>query len=126
MLLESGKVYASGDNTHGQLGIRGIANSNFFQPVSGIPPLDKVVAISAGAAHSLVLLENGQVYASGDNTHGQLGIPGIANSNFFQPVSGIPVSGTPPFVKVVAIAAGGKHSLVLVDSQAIVEVESFV
>ena len=30
--------------------------------------------MSAGGDHSLILLENGEVFAAGDNRHGQLGI----------------------------------------------------
>ena len=30
--------------------------------------------MSAGGDHSLILLENGEVFAAGENRHGQLGI----------------------------------------------------
>jgi alpha-tubulin suppressor-like RCC1 family protein len=61
--------------------------------------------VSAGGSHSLVLLENGSVWAWGQNSSGQLGDD--TNTNKSSPVR---VMGLPP---AKAIAAGAAHSLAL-------------
>jgi hypothetical protein len=60
-----------------------------------VPFIQDAKAIAAGAGHSLALDGDGTVVAWGSNSHGQTKVPG----------------GLPP---VVAIAAGGTHSLALV------------
>ncbi len=58
--------------------------------------------IAAGILHSLLLSPDGNLYGTGDNTYGQLGINGG-------------ISSTPVFIMggVKAVAAGGMHTLVL-------------
>jgi alpha-tubulin suppressor-like RCC1 family protein len=41
----------------------------------------------AGGYHSFLLLEGGELYACGDNTHGQLGLGDTANRNSWQRVA---------------------------------------
>jgi alpha-tubulin suppressor-like RCC1 family protein len=78
-------------------------------PVSG---LSGVVAISAGARHSLALLSNGTVMAWGSNETGALGDGSNANSDVPVAVSGL--SG------VTAISAGAGHSLALLSNGTVV------
>ena len=68
VLKQNGSVWATGDNTAGQLG-DGSTNSkrNFVQVVSS-----GVKAIAAGGWHSMVLKEDNSVWATGENTYGQL------------------------------------------------------
>ena len=103
-----GSVYAWGRNTHGQLG-----NGRFgfdakeTRPVR-VAGVAGVVAIAAGWGHSLALTHDGAVYTWGDRSHGQLG-DGVRET-------GSPVA-TPhriaDLADIVAIAAGGQHSLAL-------------
>ena len=67
-------------------------------------------AIAAGAVHSLVLTNDGKVYAYGINKHGQLGIGAALQSETF--IQAIENSGA-PLSNVTAIAAGYEHSLAL-------------
>jgi uncharacterized protein (TIGR03437 family) len=67
--------------------------------------LTSVVAIAAGATHSLALKSDGTVWAWGDNSEGELGNGSNANSNAPVQVSGL--------TGVVAIAGGANHSLSL-------------
>ncbi len=76
MLLENGDVLAFGHNNYGQLGL-GTAAERWYptETPTKIAGLGKVQALSAGQEHSLVLLENGDVYGFGRNTWGELGRP---------------------------------------------------
>ncbi len=65
----------------------------------------KVVAISAGANHSLALTDDGRVWAWGHNDQGQLG-----DSTFADPLAVLPVKN---LQTAKAIAAGGGHSVAL-------------
>ncbi|GAB2994012.1 RCC1 domain-containing protein [Saccharothrix stipae] len=100
----SGKLYAWGDNSHGQLGI---ANpSAQYTPVESW--LTPTAAASAGYRHSLALRTDGLVFAWGDNSHGQLG-DGTTTSRHTPMAVKAPV-GDPPGAKyltrIIAIAAG--------------------
>ncbi len=73
------------------------------QKVSGGAP--KIAAIAMGGDHVLMLTEDGQVWARGNNKSGQLGV-----GDYQSRLSAVPVPG---MSDVVAIAAGGNHSLAL-------------
>ncbi len=116
VLTKVGSVFAFGDNTYGQCGpalSEPILNEK-GEPVSRrvIRPQkiidSKAVAIAAGTSHSLVLLEDGQVLAFGDNSRGQLGSGATDSSNEMIAVAGI--------TNAMKIAAGGDHSLVVTDA----------
>ena|GEM_PF-5122727 len=103
-VLVDGTVYAWGNNLNGQLGNGSSGSSTNWTPapVSG---LDHVVAVAAGATHSLALRGDGTVYSWGGNTLGQLGTgPGG--------ISTVPTPVSMP-CHVSAIAAGSDHSLAL-------------
>ncbi len=114
-LLRSGYVKAWGYNGSGQVGDGTAANKNRPILVSG---LKEVVAIAAGEEHSLALLESGTVMAWGDDTFGELGddSPGgpenCGTHKKPEACSKVPVS-VSGLSGVVAIAAGGDHSLAL-------------
>lgn len=95
-----GTLWAWGDNTHGQLGngSRGPGRTP-----SLVPGLSGVVAVAAGARHSLALTSDGSVWAWGDNGHGQVGDGGGGDQ--LRPVRVL--------TRATAIAAGAHHSLAL-------------
>ena len=103
-----GQVYAWGRNTYGQLG-----NGEFGVETKEMSPvrvagLADVVAVAAGWDHSLALTRDGRVHAWGSRSHGQLG-------------DGVRETGRPAakpvllasLTNIMAIAAGGQHSLAL-------------
>ncbi len=132
-LLSDGTVMSWGENSWGQLGdgthtgpetchaayeaAAGytVGCSTTPIPVSG---LSGVVAIAAGAQHSLALLSNGTVMAWGDNERGQLGDGSMSGPDHCyteqEPTqcstSPVPVSG---LSEVTAIAAGQNYNLAL-------------
>lgn len=113
-LARSGLVFCWGVNDHGQLGTGDGASYN--QPAvvldAGTPMAGKpIVAISAGHQHTLALAADGQVFAWGDNSFGQLG-NGSSVPSFFKPVA-VDRSGVLAGQHIVAISAGDSHSLAL-------------
>ncbi|MBI4492930.1 MAG: IPT/TIG domain-containing protein, partial [Chloroflexi bacterium] len=102
-LKSDGTVWAWGGNGYGQLGDGSTSNRATPVQVSG---LSGVIAVSAGWQHSLALKNDGTVWAWGNNRFGQLG-DGTSSTVRTTPVQVSGLSG------VVAIAAGGYHSLAL-------------
>ena len=100
-LTSDGRVWSWGAGASGQLGHGTTQNRS---TPTAIPGLVNVVAIAAGELHALALLGNGEVWAWGRNADGQLG-DGTTVSERRSPVR------VGPLTNVVAIAAGGSHSL---------------
>ena len=108
------ELFGWGSNAVGQLGLGsdvvGLGNGT---PGSNLPiQIDvgnaqtTVQSASAGEEHSLVLTDNGEVYAMGDNRNGVLGLGSRAPMTpIFEPTS------VTFFTPVTELAAGGKHSL---------------
>ncbi|CAE7764835.1 HERC1, partial [Symbiodinium sp. KB8] len=117
----SGKAFAFGGGAYGMLGYG--TNSDVGGKPETLPysvgpvPLDgNAVAVAAGQYHSLVLLDDGSLWAFGSGEDGKLGY-----GNSFD------VGGTPETLpsekgpvqlggKAVAVAAGRSHSLVLLEN----------
>ncbi len=101
-----GKLYASGLNNYGQLG-DGTGNRGTTPVLVHLPIGVTTTTVAAGGSHSLVLGSDGNVYASGSNSNGQLGDGTTYGSN--SPV----VVHLPSGVHATAIAAGDYHSLAI-------------
>ncbi|XP_034190761.2 uncharacterized protein LOC117609034 [Osmia lignaria lignaria] len=71
-LTESGSVYVCGESESGKLGI----NVNFSTQVTPkqmqLP--SPAVHVACGGHHTVILVENGNVYCTGSNSNGQLGL----------------------------------------------------
>jgi uncharacterized repeat protein (TIGR02543 family) len=102
-LRNDGTVWSWGYNNYGQLG------DGTDRQASNIPIMVKglsgIIAISAGAGHSVALKSDGTVWTWGNNVDGQLGNNGGIKSNTPAQVAGIS--------NVTAIAAGWLHTLSL-------------
>ena len=112
-LSGDGHVWGWGYNGDGELGVGSIYDGSVV-PVMTVGPggtgtLDNVVAVSAGIIHSLALLSDGTVRAwgggfLGDNTYGSSS----------SPVQVVGPDAVGVLDNVVAVSAGGAHSLALV------------
>ncbi len=98
----AGTVWTWGWNAMGQLGDGTTTDRHTPAPVPG---LSGVVAVSAGAYHTLALRGDGTVWAWGYNAVGELGDGTTVNR--LRPVR------VPGLTGVVAVSAGGVHSLAL-------------
>jgi alpha-tubulin suppressor-like RCC1 family protein len=110
VLTNCGEVYAWGLNTNGQIGNG--CNDNQLIPIKVKGFInEKVVIISCGWVHSLVLTECGYVYSWGANYSGQLGIGNTENSNEPKFVVVIDENKCNDFIE--KISCGSDHSLLL-------------
>ena len=112
-LCSDGTLAAWGDNSYGQLGDNG-AEPYSLVPVpvlqSGVLAGKTVIAISAGYEHNLALCSDGTVVAWGYNYDGEVG--NNTNTHSYVPVA-VNTSGALSGRIVIAISAGGDHSLAL-------------
>ena len=82
LLSRQGRVFSFGSNRHGRLGL-GDEEAR-IRPCPLVINNEKIVQVSAGDAHSLLLSSKGNVYSFGCGTHGQLGLAND-HSNFNRP-----------------------------------------
>ena len=112
----NGTVVTWGDNGFGQLGNNN-APADSDVPVTvvsenGTDSLINVIAVAAGGNHVIALSFDGTVWAWGSNSVGQLGDgTAVAQRNFPRKVVGI--GGVDSLTDIIAIAAGGNHSLAI-------------
>ena len=105
-ISEDYKVYSWGFNNKGQLGqgdCKNRRNPTLIESLSGY----KVVAVATGRNHSLILTDDGQVFAFGDNSSGQCGV-GSKESQVTNPKR-VDYSGS----AIVKMACGSDFSLIL-------------
>ncbi|XP_054996003.1 probable E3 ubiquitin-protein ligase HERC6 [Sorex araneus] len=107
-VARSGRVFAWGACSEGQLGIGEVTASvhipRTIKSLKGI----RIIQVSCGDHHSLALTEGGQLFSWGSNSHGQLGLgeegPSQAEPRPVRSLQGIPLA---------QVAAGGAHSFAL-------------
>ena len=108
-LDSDGAVWTWGRNTYGQLGHSAGLTKNEKPEKVTASNMGKIVAIAAGDHHTLAVNENGQVWAWGKNGYGQLG----SNVGTGIPLSTVNPTLVPTVANIVAVAAGGEHSVAL-------------
>ncbi|MGO9480245.1 MAG: hypothetical protein ACLP05_00495, partial [Candidatus Kryptoniota bacterium] len=101
-----GNLYAWGYNEDGELGI-GNYNVSYSTPQKVLLPVT-CTAVAAGSKYSLAIGSDGNLYAWGSNTYGQLGIGNTTGQNTPQVVT-LPNGVT----DWTAVAAGDIHSLAI-------------
>jgi alpha-tubulin suppressor-like RCC1 family protein len=122
-IKKDGTVWAWGNNFQNQLGIPGVRRSPVPLPVPG---LTEATGISAGYEHTVAVTSDGTLWAWGFNKGGQLGDRTKTNRSFPIAISVVPrrdishsgqsseKPARPPFPSnIIAIAAGGHHSIAL-------------
>ncbi|MEW6428287.1 MAG: choice-of-anchor D domain-containing protein [Thermodesulfobacteriota bacterium] len=116
-LKRDGSVVAWGTNYNGQLGDNSTARRTTPVTVLADPnstpalALTGVIAIAAGAQHSLALKQDGTVWAWGDNGSGQLGDDSLVRK--LTPVQVRGPGGIAYLNGVIAVSAGQSHNLAL-------------
>ncbi|PIA28431.1 hypothetical protein AQUCO_06900004v1 [Aquilegia coerulea] len=109
-LTEAGRVYATGLNDYGQLGISP-EKSYTLEPleISGLP--EEIIRVSAGYHHSSAITANGVLYMWGNNSSGQLGLGKRAAKKVSKP-SRVDCLNN---VRIKMVALGSEHSIAITD-----------
>ncbi len=113
-LRRDGTVWTWGSNGSGQLGNGTTENSKLPMQVkdsSGTGYLTDIIKISAREYHTVVLKNDGTVWAWGYNSHGQLGNGTTTNSNL--PVQLMDALGTGYLTDIIQISTGDYHAVAL-------------
>src|SRR3990167_6868631 len=118
-LDEIGRVWSTGQNTHGQLG-SGNNEQRFGDKDSRNVPemLDSIsthVVSICGYSHSVFLTTIGEVYVCGSNINNQLGLPLKNNNPETSVLVPTKIQLFMQFKKFVAISAGINHTLFLTE-----------
>ena len=88
VLDEDFNVYSTGLNETGQLGLGSTGNVNVFTQVntSFLDPGEIINFLSCGGYHTCVVTDKNNIYSTGDNYYGQLGLGSTGNVNVFTKV----------------------------------------
>ncbi|MBY0495295.1 MAG: chitobiase/beta-hexosaminidase C-terminal domain-containing protein, partial [Cyanobacteria bacterium] len=108
-VTHAGTVWGWGLNRSGAVGDGSTTTRTTPVALSGVPVMAK---IAAGGAHSIAITASGRTFAWGDNIAGQLG-DGSTTRRL------VPASVLQPPANVVAIAAGGAHTIALAGDGAV-------
>ena len=84
-LFDNGKVYATGQNDYGQLGLGDNVSRSNFTEVTDLNDKN-ITAVFAGTYYSFALSFDGRVYVAGQNDNGQLGLGDNDNRTVFTEV----------------------------------------
>ena len=103
-------MFICGDNGDGQLGLGDEESRNTFTAVPALPDGKVAKQVVAGSHHTMILAEDGTVFACGYNDLGQLGMGDATNRNTFTAVPALPDG---KFAKQVV--AGGSHTMILAE-----------
>ena len=105
---ETSKLYLMGKNSNGQLGIDNNNNNYIYFPVYNNISNRKIVKVSCGGDHTLLLTQENELFSYGVNIFGQLGIDTFNSSSNPKQVNFKEL--------IIDISAGSQHSLILSQS----------
>ena len=108
ILLSDGSVRATGQNTNGQLGTGNRTHQKSFVPVYTPSGGLRCTAVSCGGGHTMILLSDGSVRATGANGNGQLGTGNTPSLRVFTQVY-TPSGG----ITCTAVSCGENFTLIL-------------
>ena len=97
-------LWASGYNYYGELGLGNRDMLNSFTKIDSAG--QNVKAVAAGIRHTVILKENGTLWAAGYNFNGQLGLGDTGDRSTFTEVRG---AGS----DIAAVGAGNYHTVIL-------------
>ena len=106
LLKNDGTLWATGDNSQGQLGLGDTTEVNIFTEVTSVVvDISDIKTISCGGNHVFIMSNDGTLYTTGNNTYGQLGLGGFSNMPYFVDV--------PNIDNVKKVSCGDTHTAIL-------------
>jgi alpha-tubulin suppressor-like RCC1 family protein len=116
ILNDLGQVFSFGTNDYGQLGSGNYDERKYPSIVSALDD-EKIIAVSAGDDHCLLLNDRGQVFVLGSNEFGQLGLkPEEVEREGFEIDENITIPillDTTGIGEIIAVSAGSSYSMIL-------------
>ena len=107
ILLNDGRLFSSGHNGYGTLGLGDNINRNRFCEIKGVEK--NIQGIFSGGHHIIILLTNGILLGcgptSGRNESGGLGLGDNVNRNIFEVIKDVPHN-------IVDVACGETHTII--------------
>ncbi len=101
LIKEDGSLWVAGSNEYGRLGLgEEVDEVRKFTKLQGF---SDVRTAAAGTTHSLIIKEDGTLWAAGENYYGELGLGHNSNKNVFTKVE--------EFSDVQEVAVGSNHTL---------------
>ena len=85
ILKNDGTLWGCGLNNHGQLGLGDTTNRTTFTQIT--TNADNVKSVYCGCDHTLILKNDGTLWSTGCNEHGQLGLGDTTNRTTFTQVT---------------------------------------
>ncbi len=82
-IVGNGELYSYGSNFYGELGLGGTVVGTWNHEPYRVGTASNWKAISAGFRHAIALNKNGELYGTGDNYHGVLGLGDNDDRNTF-------------------------------------------
>jgi len=111
ILMDDGTVWACGDNQDGQFGNATTTDSKILvQMIMPNAYTNNAINISTGQLHTVVLMDDGTVWACGSNFFGQLG-----DGTTITRTTLIQINVTYGARVPISVSAGGYHTIVLMD-----------
>lgn len=87
----SDKIFGSGSNSDGQLGLGNIRRTSGTDILETNPNIFNISSFCCGSYHSVFLSDSGEVFLTGENRRGQLGSINAGSSRTFFQLKGLPV-----------------------------------
>lgn len=111
IVKDDGTLWGTGENSLGQLGLGNVTNvTSFTQAIdSNGNPMTGVANVYTGNGFTLALKDDGTLWGTGQNFHGQLGLGDNIDKNVFTQVTGLGAT-------VSKVATGNFHSLILLSN----------
>ncbi|KAK3248485.1 hypothetical protein CYMTET_42042 [Cymbomonas tetramitiformis] len=110
-LTNNNRSYSYGSNDYGGLGVASNTDASEYAYLVDLPDDQPVVRVSAGYEHSLFLLANGSVYASGRSFDANLGYNALCLGSDGGNIVYVPKI-IPDMIDVVDIRAGLHHTVI--------------
>ena len=110
ILLNDGNILGAGLAMVGELGFckTGFCLQHAMNGFKPLPYISNVKQIFSGTSTSMILLNDGTILGTGNNTHGQLGLTDTINRYSFTPV--------PDIQDVKQIASNKNHTMILLNN----------